>query len=103
MWKLVSTLVVTGTDTPEASAPGLLLVQKRALKRLENCAPVSGDASLSVFPKHLVRLWGDEEEKDVGGFLDAEIRAESSMGMERLSDQGHVPGETSFALYHRHA
>jgi hypothetical protein len=75
-------------------------VQKRALERLEDGAPVSGDASLSVSPKHLVRLWGDEEEKDVGGFLDAEIRVESSMDLERLSDQGHVPGESSFPLHH---
>jgi hypothetical protein len=75
-------------------------VQKRALERLEDSAPVSGDALLSVSPKHLVRLWGDEEEKDVGGFLDAEIRVERSMGLERLSDQGHVPGDSSFPLYH---
>ena len=55
-------------DTTVASAPGLLLVQECALERLEDSAPVSGDASLSVSPKHLVRLWGDEEEKDVDGF-----------------------------------
>ena len=88
------------TDTVEASAPGLLLGQKRALERLEDSAPVSGDASLSVSPKHLVRQWGDEEDKDVGGFLDAEIRVESSMDLERLSDQGHIPGESSFPLHH---
>ena len=82
---------------------GLLLVQKRALERFEDSAPVSGDASLSVSPKHLVRLWGHEEDKDVGGFLDAEIRVERSMGVERLSDQGHVPGESSFPLHHSFA
>jgi GNAT superfamily N-acetyltransferase len=54
-------------------------VQECSLERLEDSAPVSGDASLSVSPKHLVRLWGDEQEKDVGGFLDAEIRVESSL------------------------
>jgi hypothetical protein len=75
-------------------------VQKRALERFEDSAPVSGDASLSVSPKHLVRLWGDEEDKDVGGFLDAEIRAERSMGVERLGDHGHVPGESPFPLRH---
>jgi hypothetical protein len=75
-------------------------VQKRALERLEDSAPESGDAPLSVSPKHLMRLWGDEEEKDVGGFLDAEIRVESSMDLEPLSDQGHVPGESSFPLHH---
>jgi hypothetical protein len=75
-------------------------VQKRALERIEDSASVSGDASPSVFPKRLVRLWGDEEEKDVGGFFDAEIRVESSLGLERMSDQGHVPGESSFPLHH---
>src|SRR5579863_6485277 len=99
-WELASALVVTGTDTPEASAPGLLLVQQSALERLEDSAPVSGDASLSVSPKHLVRQRGDEQNKDVGGFLDAEIRVESSMGLERPSDQGHVPGESPFPLDH---
>lgn len=53
---------------------GLLLVQKSALEHLEDSAPVPGKASLSVSPKHPVRLRGDEEDKDVGGFLDAEIR-----------------------------
>ena len=73
---------------------------KRALERLEDSAPVSGDASLSVSPKHLMRQWGDEEDKDVGGFLDAEIWVERSMGVERLGDQGHVSGESSFRLRH---
>jgi hypothetical protein len=62
-------------------------VQKRALERLEDSAPVSGDASLSVSPKHLVRLWGDEEEKGVGRFLNAEVRVENSMVLERLSQE----------------
>src|SRR6202011_334724 len=75
-------------DTTVPSAPGLLFVEEGALERLEDSAPVSGRASLSVSPKHLVRLWGDEEGKDIGGFLDAEIRVESSMGVERLGDQG---------------
>ena len=83
-----------------AVSTGLLLVQKRALERFEDSAPVAGDASLSVSPKHLVRLWGHEEDEDVGGFLDAEIRAERSLGRERLGDQGHVPGESSFPSDH---
>ena len=87
-------------ETAEVSAPGLLLVKKSALQRLEDSAPVSGDAPTSVSPKHLVGQWGDDEKKDVGGFFHAEIRAGSSMGMERLSDQGRVPGESSFPLYH---
>jgi len=90
-------------DTTEASAPGLLRVQECALERLEDSASVSGDASLSVSPKHLVRLWGDEEDKDVSGLLDAELRVERSLGVERLSDQGHVPGESSFPLHHSFA
>ena len=44
------------------SVPRDLLRQKRALKRLEDSASVSGDASLSVSPKHLVRLWRGEKD-----------------------------------------
>ena len=77
-----------------------LVVQECALEHLEDSAPVSGDASLSVSPKHLVRQRGDDEDKDVGGFLHAEIRMERSMGVQRPGDQGHVPGEGSFPVHH---
>ena len=69
------------------STPYVLLMQKCALENLENGSLVAGHASPSVSAKHLVGLWGEDDEQDVGGLLHAEIRVQRSAGLERLGDQ----------------